>query len=285
MKINFIIIFIFISLISNILSYTISITYLTHLKKGQRITVPKSYNSFIFDSESFEKGDEISFKITAYKFIDDEIKFEFLDDNPEAPTYAKDYRQSPEIRKDAEDVYDSDVWEGEGQTYYYTIKKDEKYLNEIEGKYLAIYFRVDSPYGSIVENYKKNKSTLIAVIVAVIVVVIVIVVIVVCCIRRKKRLAETNNMNAHNGNNVNVNNYPNQGNYGPQTYNQNPNYNNNMNMNMNMNQGPHGPHGPYGPHGPPGSYGNNMGYNNVPYSNNPQQYNGIPQNSNTMRYG
>jgi hypothetical protein len=29
-----------------------------------------------------------------------------------------------------------------------------------------------------------------------------------------------------------------------------------------------------------------MGYNNdTPYTSNPQQYSGIPQNSNTMRYG
>ena len=64
MKINFIIIFILISLISNILSVTYPIIYATHFKKGQRLIVPKLYNSAIFDSESFEEGDSISFKIT-----------------------------------------------------------------------------------------------------------------------------------------------------------------------------------------------------------------------------
>ena len=286
MKINFIIIFIFISLISNILSSTTYSIYSFHLQKGKKAIIPLTRNTVIFESDSFGKGDKINFKITGYKFNDDDIKFEFLDDGDPAPgDLTMKYKASPEVRMDAKDVYDSDVWSyDEGKTYYYSIKKDQDYLKNIEGKYLAIYYNVEDHHPAIVENYKKNQNTVIAIIVAVIVVVIVVVVIVVCCIRRKKRLAaEANNMNVYNGNNVNVNNYPNQGNYGPQTYNQNPNYNTNMNMNMNMNQGPHGPHGS---HGPPGPYGNNnMGYNNVPYSNNPQQYSGIPQNSNTMRYG
>jgi len=282
MKINFIIIFILFSLIDN---SSVFYPATTHLVKDKSIIVPSSKNGFIFDSESYGEGEHIYFKITANKFNDDDIKFEFLDENPETAPFTKNRKQSPEMRKDVKDAYDEDVWSGEGKTYYYVIDKHKNYLeNNIKGKFLAVYYDVTAPNGSLVQNYHRNKNTVIAIIVAVIVVVIVVVVIVVCCIRRKKRLAaEKNNMNVYNGNNVNVNNYPNQGNYGPQTYNQNPNYNNNMNMNMNMNQGPYGPHGPHGPHGPYGN--NNMGYNNVPYANNPQQYSGIPQNSNTMRYG
>ena len=89
------------------------------------------------------------------------------------------------MRKDTEDVYDSDVWVGEGQTYYYVIQKHKNYLTDIEGKYLAIYFDVYSPNGSLVQNYHRNQNTVIAIIVVVIVVVIIVVVIVVCCIRRK----------------------------------------------------------------------------------------------------
>ena len=141
MNINFIIIFILISIISNILSGTIPIIYATHFKKGQRLIVPRLYNAAIFDSESFEEGDSISFKITTYKFNDDDIKFEFRDNDPTGATFVKDHRESTEIRRDAEDVYNSDVWEGEGKTYYYTIKKDKNYLeNNIKGKYLVILY-------------------------------------------------------------------------------------------------------------------------------------------------
>ena len=80
--------------------------------------------------------------------------------------------------------------------------------------------------------------------------------------------------NGYDQNNVNVNNNPYQGNYGPQR--------NNQNYNMNMNQRPGYNNNGYNNNG----YNNNMGYNNnAPYANNPQQYSGVPQNSNTMRYG
>ena len=119
MKINFIIIFIFFSLISNILSSTSYFVYSTTFKKGERLRVPKGDNVAIFESDSFEKGDKITFKITAYEFNDDYIKFEFLDNVNTDPTFAKDRRESPEMRRDAQDVYDddSDVWPfDEGQT-------------------------------------------------------------------------------------------------------------------------------------------------------------------------
>jgi len=272
MKINFIIIFILFSLIRNT-----TVTFspgTTRLEKGKTIIVPYSRNGFIFNSDIYGEGDKMNFKITAYKFNDEYIKFEFLDENPEAATFAKDHRQSPEMKKDTKVEYDEDTWVGEGQTYYYVIEKHENYLeNNIKGKYLAVYYDVISPNGSLVQNYHKSQNTLIVVIVIAIVVLITVAIIVVCCIKRRKRLAEKNNMNVYNGNNVKVNNYPNQGNYGQQTNNQNPNYNSNINMNQ-------------GPHGLPGLYGNNnMGYNNVSYANNSQQYSGIPQSTNTMRYG
>ena len=160
MKINFIIIFI--SLINNILSATSYDVYSTPFKKDKWIKVPKEKNVAIFESDSFEKGDKITFKITAYEFNDDDIKFEFLDNINIDPTFDKDRKESPEMRKDAKDVYDdSDIWPfDEGQTYYYSIKKDKNYLENIEGKYLAIYFDVNSDYPTIIENYKKIRIPL-----------------------------------------------------------------------------------------------------------------------------
>jgi hypothetical protein len=132
------------------------------LKKINGLKFQKKKNVAIFESDSFEKGDKITFKITAYEFNDDDIKFEFLDNINIDPTFDKDRKESPEMRKDAKDVYDdSDIWPfDEGQTYYYSIKKDKNYLENIEGKYLAIYFDVNSDYPTIIENYKKIRIPL-----------------------------------------------------------------------------------------------------------------------------
>jgi len=281
MKINFIIIFIFISLISIILSQLQPNP--KGFKKNEKVTV-NAGESVAFESESFKEGDKIYFKVTSAEFDTNNLYFVFYDeyDNDGAPQIdaANTFILSASKTKDAQEVYDSADWIGEGTTKYYVIKKVKKYLkNNIEGKYLGI--TPDTNYMYLIENYGPGDYTIVIVIVVIIVVVIVVGFLIFYCIKRKKRLAQMNNMNVYNGNNANVNNYPNQGNYGPQTYNQNQNYNNNMNtnMNMNMNQVP--------PQGPPGAYGNNnnMGYNNVPYTSNPQQYSGIPQNSNPMRYG
>ena len=275
MKINFMLIFIFISLISNILSET---DEPDHFKKNEKIKIIPDEGSAvaIFESDTFNKGDKIYFRITSKQFNLNKIQFAFFDryDSTTKNEFSNILAfLDAEKTKDSEEVYSD--WTGEGTTNFYTIKKDETNLkNNYEGKLLALV--AYSSYEIYFDNYeKKDNSTVIAVVVVVIVVVIVAGFLIFYCIKRKKRLAQKNNMNVYNGNNANVNNYPNQGNYGPQAYNQNQNYNNNMNMNQ------------VPPQGPPGSYGNNnnMGYNNVPYANNPQQYSGIPQNSNPMRYG
>ena len=274
MKINFLILFLFISLANIILSTTNYIASSNILKKDQKITINAGENVVIFESDSFNEGDKISFKITSAEFDDDAIMFEFYDDYNSHLFDMKD-KANPERSKKAEDVYDSNDWPGTGTTNFYTIKKDKKYFKtNVKGKYLGMY--IDAPGIILVENYKKEESTITAIIIVVVIVVIAVIVIIVYCVKRKKRLAEMNNGNGYDQNNVNVNNIPYQGNYGPQQNNQN------YNMNMNMNQRPGYNNNGYNNNG----YNNNMGYNNnAPYANNPQQYSGVPQNSNTMRYG
>ena len=234
MKTNFLILFIFISLTSFILSSNDFFKSLTFLKKDEKVKLKATENVVIFDSDSFSEGDKMSFKITAIEFGNDDIMFEFFDDY-NIQDFDMDHDESPERRKDAEDVYDSDVWSGEGKTNFYTIKKDKKYLKtNVKGKYLAIY--IDASGEILVENYKKDDNTIVVVIVVVVVVVIIVVIIICYCVKRKKRLAQMNN-GAYNGNNAYVNNNPNQGNYGQQQ--NNPNYN----MNLNMNRRPQGNNG------------------------------------------
>ena len=75
MIINFIVLFIFISLISNILSTTTYTKYPTHLKKNGKLTIVSDENVVIFESDSFNEEDKIYFKITSFKFNNDDIKF------------------------------------------------------------------------------------------------------------------------------------------------------------------------------------------------------------------
>jgi hypothetical protein len=152
------------------------------------------------------------FKITSFKLNDDDIKFEFFD-NSNPASYAMNDRQSPERKKDAKDVYSSSVWSGEGTTNFYTIQKDKKYLKDnIEGKFLAIYF--DTDYEVLIENYKKSSSSTNTVIVVVIFVVIIIILIIYYCIRKKRNQAEINDINnEYNGIDVKVNNNHNKGNF------------------------------------------------------------------------
>ena len=286
MKINFIILFIFISLSNIILSENQFGISPKILKKDEKVLIDEDANVVVFDSDSFSEGDKMSFKITAAKFEEEDIMFEFYDDY-DFQDFTMENDESPEKKKDAQDVYDSNDWSGEGTTYFYTIKKDKKYFKTgVKGKYLGIF--IDAQGKILVENYKKEVNMTIVIIIVVVVVVIIIALIICYCVKRRKQLAEMNN--GYNGNNAYVNNNPNQGNYGQQQ--NNPNYN----MNMNMNQRPQGNNG-YNNNGynknnmgyNNNAYNNNnMGYNNnnnIPYTNNPQQYNGVPQNSNTMRYG
>ena len=268
MKINFIIIFIFISLI-NILSTTTTYSiYPTHLKKNKRLTIRTDDEVVIFESQSFQEGEEILFKITSSKFKSKDIKFEFLD-IINANTLVLDNKASPDKKKDAEDVYTSKQWKTSGITYFYTIKKDKNYLKDnIKGNYLAIYLE-NSGFEVMIENYKKTEVTTTAIIIVVIIIVVIIACFAFWCYKRRKGQAISDDIEVYEGNNVNVNNFPNQSNYGNQQYSQSYNNNKNMNMNMNMNQKRKGNKGNNN-----NGYNNNNAYNNNNgYSNNNNAYN------------
>ena len=49
------------------------------LQKNGKISVPSGTKKIIFNSSEFKKDEEIYFKITAERFIDERIYFEFLD--------------------------------------------------------------------------------------------------------------------------------------------------------------------------------------------------------------
>jgi len=102
MKTNFIILFIFICLISIILSSNDYSKSLILLKKYKKIVLDKYENVVIFDSDSFSEGDKMFFKITAIELDYDDIIFEFFDDY-NSPDITMEYNESPERIKDAKD--------------------------------------------------------------------------------------------------------------------------------------------------------------------------------------
>ena len=135
MKINFIILFIFISLSNIILSENQFGISPKILKKDEKVLIDEDANVVVFDSDSFNEGDKISFKITSAEFDDETIMFEFYDDYVIQDFDMKGDAE-PERHKNAEDVYDSNDWVGTGTTNFYTIKKDKKYFKtNVKGKY------------------------------------------------------------------------------------------------------------------------------------------------------
>jgi len=130
-----------------------------HLKKNEKIKVsPEDYSGVaIFESDTFNKGDKIYFRITSKQFNDKRIMFAFFD--------SYKFRNKNEFFKiladlDAEKIKDSESvysdWTGEGTTNFYTIKKDGTNLkNNIKGKLLVLV--AYSSYDIYFDNYYEKK--------------------------------------------------------------------------------------------------------------------------------
>jgi hypothetical protein len=223
---------------------TISIIFKIDLKKYEKVTVPSSDLNIIFDSSDFKKGEEIYFKVTADSFNEDYLLYKFYDDgasmaNPVLDTYKKASPSKTDNEYDHGEIV--------SVTKYFTIKKDERDLGSLEGKYLVIVFYCTG--NVLIENTKENegKTTMIVIIVVVVVVVIAVAICIFCYCKRRKALANgttTNevyvgnndpNYNMNTGNNANVyNKNYNNNNYNNNNYNNN-NYNNNNYNNNNYN--------------------------------------------------
>ena len=228
---------------------TTSYVFKIDLKKYEKVTVPSTEDHIIFDSSDFKKGEEIYFKVTADSFNDDFLLYKFFDDgasmaNVDLDTYKKATPSKTDNEYDGEEIV--------SVTKYFTIKKDERDLGSLEGKYLVIVFYCTG--NVLIENTKEDegKTTMIVIIVVVVVVVIAVAICIFCYCKRRKALANgttTNevyvgnnnpNYNMNTGNNANVynknynNNNYNNNNYNNNNYNNN-NYNNYNNNNYNSN--------------------------------------------------
>ena len=100
------------------------------LKKNGKITVPSSKTNITFDSSEFEKDEKIYFKITATRFTNEVIYFEFFDNlNRQTSYYHLRY------------IYNyKEDYEFDKEIKYYTIKKSFDNIGYSDGIYLMICF-------------------------------------------------------------------------------------------------------------------------------------------------
>ena len=212
------------------------------LEKYKKTTVPYYKNYIVFDSSDFKKDEKIYFKITASRFLYDQIDFEFFDNLQNFTSINPRYTTSTS-KSDDDDV----------EIRYYTIEKASSNLGSSEGKYLIIYFYCEGDVE--IENLDRTYDTLITIIIIIIVIIVAIIVLIWYFCKRRKYTLINNNMlptgvqaNYNTGNinygqvQTNANNYYNQGyiNNGQvpnnvNNYNQGYNNQNNQNTNYNNN--------------------------------------------------
>lgn len=147
----------------------------------------------VFDVSDFDEGEEMYFKIRADydMFLWKYIFYEYIDET-------KQYNDA-----DAEKIFFSlkvtydETPSNYYETRYFTIKKEKKYYKGANGKYLLIYFMVDSGIVLITNTEEdEGKFETWKIIVIVVAVVVVAVVVIGCyCYRRKKQLAQMNAVN------------------------------------------------------------------------------------------
>ena len=148
----------------------------------------------IFDSNDFDDGDKMYFKIEMeyYDFLDISIRYYYLDDNSYSPSsnnHIAAYTSSSSYSEYGVDYL---------RKYFEIKKKKSEYGSSSTGRYLVILLPVRSGDWAYIENTKEDEGKLPtwAIVVIVVVVVLIIVgLIIYFCYRRKKRMqtmAQTN---------------------------------------------------------------------------------------------
>ena len=170
-----------------------------------KTTISPTDEYIYFNSTNFKIGDKIYFKITSTTFKESYISFEFFDDDFPLENYNPGIQDKTYRTKEIDN-------KNEGKTYYYTITKDSKYLGNLEGKYLTIYFYCNGE-NVVIENYDKSSGKVPLYIIIIFAIVAVLgsgIFFFIYCFR-KKRLSRinpnyigripNNNYNPENNNN------------------------------------------------------------------------------------
>ena len=150
------------------------------LNKFEKKTVSVTDLFIYFNSTDFKKGEKIYFKISSQTFKHPYLSFEFFDDEDPKTNYNPGTQDKTYRTKEDDKAV--------GELYYFTIKKENKYLKNLEGKYLTIYFYCNGDDITI-ENYDKPSGKVplyIIIIFTIVVIVAVIVAVLFYCIKKKK---------------------------------------------------------------------------------------------------
>ena len=215
------------------------------LKKGKQIKVKSEDGAIIMETKDFNKGDEIYLKITADYFYDEYIYYEFVDD---ISNYELNWDDIFE-EKPSKSVYDYNDNKAKttNETKYYTIKKDDHHLGNLEGNYLIIFFYCEGTVT--IKNTKENEGKLSKGVIAAIIIILVLAVAgsIIFYYCKRKKISQMNNngsmivddiqnYNINNNSNYNNNqNYYTNDNYDNNNQKNNKNKNNNNNQNYNKN--------------------------------------------------
>ena len=181
-------------------------------QKNGKITLSSLYREqIIFNCSDFKKDEEIYFKITAEKFKDEYISFEFLDNLNGYFSYL--HRQKSLYSTDKDETLTKEI-------RYYTIKKSSENLGRLQGKYLLIKLNCEGDVEieniESLENIKKsNIKEILATIISVIIVIVIIVALIIYCCKRKRN-AQNNNNNTPYTTTISQNNMYNNTNYNQQ---------------------------------------------------------------------
>jgi len=175
-------------------------------QKNEKITVHSNKEKIIFNCSEFKKDEEIYFKITAKRFIDEKIKFEFLDNLNGYFSIFHNLYNAYYTEKD--DGLDKEV-------NYYTIKKSFYNVGLIQGKYLLIKFYCEGDVEieniekkenkeSLEETEKSNTKDIIISIVAAIIVLAGIIALIYYCYKKKRNTIINNKKVLYNNRKYNI---------------------------------------------------------------------------------
>ena len=155
-----------------------------------------SYSGFAtFDAREFDEGEEMYFKVEAYKdqIIDRDVPYNYRNDIDGTSTGSLFYAKVTSTSSYTENHHHY-------TRQYFKIKKQKSQFEPAgTGNYLVITLPVEDGHYCRIENTKEDEGGIPTWAIAVIIVVIVLIivgVIIYCCYRRKKRMQQMSQTNA-----------------------------------------------------------------------------------------
>lgn len=185
MKSNFFFLIVFIT-------FTIKILNIQFLNKYEKITVPVTDGFIYFNASNFSKDEEIYLKVTARTFKEYYLTFEFFDDDDPSISY------NPGPKNTTYKTSREGGNKNTGYYYYFSIKKKDKYLDSLQGKYLKIFFHCDGDEVTIENIDKSSGNTPLYIIIIFIIIAIVSLIVGIIVYFKKKNKNAGMNMNTKN---------------------------------------------------------------------------------------